>query len=56
MGQTRVGHLVCVGRKRLLVAGHVVENAVCDDGKVLGKVQRSGNYEERKQEEENRVY
>lgn len=46
---------MCVGRKRLLVAGDVVEDAICDDGKVLGQVQRSGDYEEGKEEEEYRV-
>jgi hypothetical protein len=39
-----------------LVAGHVIEDAVRDDGKVFGEVQRSGDYEQREQEEQNRVY
>jgi hypothetical protein len=39
-------------RKRLLVAGKVVEQTVRDDGKVVGQVQRCGDYEEGEQEEQ----
>lgn len=48
-----MAHLV--GIERVLVAGYVVENAVCDDGKMLGEVEASGYYEERKKEEKHRV-
>jgi hypothetical protein len=42
-------------RERGVVAGEVVEHAVCDDEEMFGKVERGGYYEEGKKEEEKRV-
>jgi hypothetical protein len=47
--------LACLLRavgERLLVAGEVVEQAVRDDGKVVGQVERRGDYKEGEEEEE----
>ena len=38
-----------------MVSREVVEHAVRDDGKVLGEVQRCGNYEEGEEKEESLV-
>lgn len=50
-----LSRLLRTRRQRLLVTREVVEQAIRNDGEVIWEVQRRGDYEERKEEEKDRV-